>query len=1688
MKHYLLNHQPQKGLQAACAQQGQAPTCNARGKGRTSASPKTLTKVILVLLTMFLIPSATWADYTYGGQPLTFYYPNDSDPSYYYSGSENNKDIEWNAQLTNGAYNSSYSGYSAFSELRFTYANSITGLLSNIAIAGSTGSALQSATIKVYRLAAPDATDRTQIGTISNEGTTYTYNPTEVVQGFNNEYIQLAIEPEEGKTNQCFYVNNINSITLTFSGEEYGISVGGHRVTSYNANNVLGDATSSSVSFDAENKKLTLNGASISSDIISSLEALTINLEGTNTLSGSISYSGSASNRTLAFSGSGSLGISSNGLYGAIYSFTGVDFGNFNLATPTAGTYYAINPKFADLVGALGTMQFNNEFTPTYNITITKDIVYPLWIAKTSASTYTQVTDNNKDNVLSDNTVTFDGQSLTLSGASLTGSIISGLSGGLTIKVNGTNTININLQDSVSCIRNYAKNATLTLQKYSSSTSECSLLLTGPRGQQVKDFSSINYSEGGLYLTAKDGETILHDAYYSGGSFSSSSGNVSSVIFSSEEPTDLLWLGNTPIGTSGTLPVTINASETGDDIEGDGSVTFNVDENNNNILTLNNVSISGSISSALDNLTILIIGKSNSSYSIISTKNDATLTFKTETFDDMLSISTEYGAAISGFASVEFTKTKIIGWGTTIITDLTYQNNEIKGTDINSYEVIGFLNGKGTEANPYLIEGPEDLNAFSLYVKKGYITTEYVQLYQSIDCNELEGFTPIGNSGYSFAGTFDGNNKTISGLNCTPSGGDAGLFGSVGNANISSTIIKNLNLDNCTFNGADAGAIAITLNNGIIQGCHVTSSSVTSHQQSPKAGGIVASLGNGSIEGCSVSESTVTGKQENSGNNGVSYAGGIAGSTSGGSINNCEVTNVNIISSHIETNGPLGSGGIVGYASSTTITNNTVGGTTTVTCENKNSAAENYTNAGAIVGYHYHPSGSSGCTFNSNTYESSVKTITKENDNTEETKEGQTQRGIGQDIGQENGSYDIPNQVMMAGTKKVNISVTGLSGDRTLSLGEMEDTYCLDERDASTGQLTALYVLPNNNVSLIVRSENGYKPTFALSDNDVKVTPTEEYENDFWTIKYDFKMPEDDVTATIAFAKDLESKNGDAFIYTLSAGQEAYPYTGEAIEPSISLTTDPQTPATLTKGTDYEIKDYFEVKEGVATPMYEEDGTTPKAPINVGSYKISITGKGNYFGTRELEFTIAKSAVDWSDNRWVAPEAKTDLKYTGADMELVTAATVPEGVTIKYYAKYSSTAFNSYDYSASQNEEWSEEVPTGKEIGYYAVFYKVEGGDNYLDWGPSEVGIDVNIDKGEVTISAEAQTVTYNTKQQAYTGASVDNENVTRVIAYYTSEEDRTNALNALTGAPTDAGTYYVSVTLNEESQQHYTAEPANVTFTIAQLDIADAVITLDKEELTYNGEEQSVTVTKVMVGDIEVPIDCYEVSGNTKKEAGSYTLTVTAKLKNSDGSDFKNNFTSSAKKAWKINHRTIPAEVIAEKFTSEGQTYATFYDASESFLAPQGIVAYIITGVSGSSVTVKAVSYIKAGIPVLLQKTSTSTETEETTDDIFATNILKYAEGNLTANGGQYVLYKNEFVKATGSITSGKCYLDLTGTSFAGTRGFSIAGGAEGTTAISDAVVDSDHSEWFDLQGRKIEKPSKKGLYIRDGKKIVVK
>ena len=36
--------------------------------------------------------------------------------------------------------------------------------------------------------------------------------------------------------------------------------------------------------------------------------------------------------------------------------------------------------------------------------------------------------------------------------------------------------------------------------------------------------------------------------------------------------------------------------------------------------------------------------------------------------------------------------------------------------------------------------------------------------------------------------------------------------------------------------------------------------------------------------------------------------------------------------------------------------------------------------------------------------------------------------------------------------------------------------------------------------------------------------------------------------------------------------------------------------------------------EGVLTPIFEEDGTTPKTPVDAGSYQVYISGIGSYTG------------------------------------------------------------------------------------------------------------------------------------------------------------------------------------------------------------------------------------------------------------------------------------------------------------------------------------------------------------------------------------------------------------------------------------------------------------------------------------------
>ena len=181
----------------------------------------------------------------------------------------------------------------------------------------------------------------------------------------------------------------------------------------------------------------------------------------------------------------------------------------------------------------------------------------------------------------------------------------------------------------------------------------------------------------------------------------------------------------------------------------------------------------------------------------------------------------------------------------------------------------------------------------------------------------------------------------------------------------------------------------------------------------------------------------------------------------------------------------------------------------------------------------------------------------------------------------------------------------------------------------------------------------------------------------------------------------------------------------------------------------------------------------------------------------------------------------------------------------------------------------------------------------------------------------------------------------------------------------------------------------------------------------------------------------------------------------------------------------------VAKEFNyvnfASGQSYATCI-LPEKLTKPDGLKVYYITGTNGNTVTTQEIDYLPDGIPILLEKTAEtigSVTARTDSSSVVSGNILQYATSDVNTTGSQYILYKNEFVKASGTILPGKCYLQITTNLPA--RGV-LGIGNDGSTAIEGIEFEATKDEeWYDLQGRRIQKPTKPGLYIVNGKKVVV-
>ena len=202
----------------------------------------------------------------------------------------------------------------------------------------------------------------------------------------------------------------------------------------------------------------------------------------------------------------------------------------------------------------------------------------------------------------------------------------------------------------------------------------------------------------------------------------------------------------------------------------------------------------------------------------------------------------------------------------------------------------------------------------------------------------------------------------------------------------------------------------------------------------------------------------------------------------------------------------------------------------------------------------------------------------------------------------------------------------------------------------------------------------------------------------------------------------------------------------------------------------------------------------------------------------------------------------------------------------------------------------------------------------------------------------------------------------------------------------------------------------------------------------------------------------------------------------------------------WKSFAITSSESVVMTNVAFDGSNdYDTFVDTEHNLIVPSVLTAFTVKSVGETSVALSPIEdgIIPAGVPVLLLSKSVdsndirSSSTEE--KGTAKGGQLKAApkDGKVVKSiGNIYLLYKDKFyLSQTGTIPENGVYLEVNAEK-SRTRGV-LSIGDDGTTGIQQIEngLNLEKNGWYTLDGRRLESaPTRKGLYINNGKKVVIK
>ena len=501
-------------------------------------------------------------------------------------------------------------------------------------------------------------------------------------------------------------------------------------------------------------------------------------------------------------------------------------------------------------------------------------------------------------------------------------------------------------------------------------------------------------------------------------------------------------------------------------------------------------------------------------------------------------------------------------------------------------------------------------------------------------------------------------------------------------------------------------------------------------------------------------------------------------------------------------------------------------------------------------------------------------------------------------------------------------------------------------------------------------------------------------------------------------------------------------YTGSEIKPEPLVMAGS---LSLNKGTDYE---------------YSYENNT-----NVGTAKVTVTFKGDYasLGSVEKEFTITKATPTVT-----APTAIADLVYTGSPQALVTGGTTDVGDILSYCLE--------------ENGMYSADIPTGTNAGTYTVYYKVDGSDNWNAVAGGTV---------EVPISPKAVTVTAEAKSKEYGAADPE---LTATVEGLVGEDAISYTVSRTAGEA--VGEYTITPT-GEAAQGNYT-----VSFVAGTLAITAKTVTDNnalKVTQDQNGYHATFTGSANDAVSITEPITVKSVSLNRDFTANQ-PATVMLPFSLGDGQ------TVSGGSFYKFSGVTKNGDEWKAQFTE----VATL-KANTPYLFMPSATGQMAFNLNGGTVTLNTTTTGEAGSTAsnwefcgTYQKVQWDGSASDPSD---LSKTYGFAKGNATIAAGQFVHF------AAGAwLKPMRCYLVYNGSTEGGTfqNAPSRTRGAASTEELPQTITvvllsssgettaigtldtktgDITLDGWYTMDGRKLEgKPTKKGLYINNGRKIVIK